>query len=59
MVLIDFLNKTIPGGAKISQGGGQPKNFRAPREIFPAPPPVDKILCTRLLSIYLSIYPYI
>ena len=45
MVLIDFLNKTIPGGAKNSQGGK--KMFRASREILP---PLAKILCARLIG---------
>jgi len=36
MVLMDFLNKTIPGGAKNSQGG-QKFFFRASREILPPP----------------------
>ena len=40
MVLIDFLNKTIPGG-------GQKKFFRASCEILPT---LAKILCTRLLG---------
>ena len=41
MVLIDFLNKTIPGGQK--------KFFR---QILP--PPKAKILCTRLFTLYQS-----
>ena len=39
MVLIDSLNKTIPGGQKLARGGKQ--NFFAP--------PPTKILNTRLM----------
>ena len=43
MVLIDFLNKTIPGGGKKQPGGA--------KKILP---PLAKILCTRLfMAIYL------
>ena len=36
MVLIDFLNKIIPGGGK-KQPGGQTHFFRASRNILPPP----------------------
>ena len=37
MVLIDFLNKTIPEGGKKQPGGGKKNFFRASREILPPP----------------------
>ena len=37
MVLIDFLNKIIPGGGKKQPGGGKQILFRASRNILPPP----------------------
>jgi len=47
MVLIDFLNKTIPGGGGKKQPGGG-KNFFFTLRAKSCPPPLPKILCTRL-----------
>ena len=51
MVLIDFLNKTIPGGGQKTARGGQKKLFS--RKILP---PLAKILCTRLKQRHYNLY---